>query len=229
MTIRILIIDDQAENVETLKDELERQLDCVCKIIGFADARTTILSYNPHVVVLDVMEGLGAEPRMTGLTTSKFIWDEKFCPLVFYTAAADQVGEEYHRNHPFVCIISKGINSEQQVLIRIQEFAPQITALEEVSDEIRWTMNGALRAIAPGLFENLDATTRQSLLLRSARRRVAAMMDDSISTGNPDLMPWELYLCPPVVDKHLLTGDIIRKRNGEKTNPENYSVVLTPS
>lgn len=226
--MRILLIDDQPENVETLYNELTTELACDCKIIGFAEAKTTILDYNPHIVVLDVMEGSGAEAETTGFLTSKFIWEEKFCPLVFYTAAADQVGEEYHKNHPFICIISKGDKSEQQVLARIKDFAPQISELEKVSQEIRWTMNGALRAIAPGLFNSIDATKRQDLLVRSARRRVAAMMDDSISTGNPDLMPWELYLCPPVVD-HCLTGDIIRKRNGQKDDPESYAIILTPS
>jgi CheY-like chemotaxis protein len=228
MEMRILIIDDQPENVETLRAELEKELGCDCKIVGFAEAEATIEDHNPQIVVLDVMQGLGAEVKMTGLSTSNFIWEKKFCPLVFYTAAPEQVGEEYHKNNPFICIISKGAGSDQQVLARIREFAPQINALEKVSQEIRWTMNGALRAIAPGLFQKIEAAKRQEALVRSARRRVAAMMDDTISTGDPSLMPWELYLCPPVVD-HLLTGDIIRKRVGKKDDPGNYAMILSPT
>jgi hypothetical protein len=230
MTMRILLIDDLPDSVVVLRDELTKELPgCQCEIVGFDNAESSIDSHNPHVVILDVLQGTGADTQPTGLKTSKYIWEKKFCPLVFYTAAVDEIGEEAPANHPFICVIKKGSNSEKAVLARIQQFAPQINALEDVGREIRWTMNGVLREIAPRIFERItDESKRGDALIRSARRRVAARMDDALLTGDPCLMAWEFYLCPPVVE-HLLTGDIIRKRDSDKKDPANYAVILTPS
>ena len=229
MTIRVLLIDDIPDSVEVLRDELTKELGCNCVVVGFEQAVESIDTHNPHVVILDVLQGTGADGQTTGLKTSKYIWEKKFCPLVFYTAHADEVGEESHANHPFWCVIKKGSKSEKEVLERIQQFAPQIGALEDVGREIGWAMNGVLREIAPRIFERIaDPSKRGDALVRSARRRVAAKMDDSLSTGDPNLMAWEFYLCPPVVE-HLLTGDLIRKRNGNKQDPTSYAVILTPS
>ena len=66
------------------------------------------------------------------------------------------------------------------------------------------------------------------MLTRSARRHVAARMDDALSLGGPSLKSWEFYLCPPVCG-HLLTGDILRHRDGDPDDPQSYVLVLTPS
>jgi CheY-like chemotaxis protein len=229
MTMRILLIDDIPDSVAVIRDELTKELGCHCVIVGFEQAEESLETHDPHVVILDVLQGTGADAPTTGLETSKYIWEKKFCPLVFYTAHADEVGEEDHTNHPFRCVVKKGDKSEKEVLECIQRFAPQINALEDVGREIRWAMNGVLREIAPRIFERIaDQSKRGDALIRSARRRVAAKMDDSLSTGDPNLMAWEFYLCPPVVE-HLLTGDLIRKRNGNKQDPASYAVILTPS
>ena len=230
MIVRILLIDDQPENVTALRDELVAKLPgCVCEIVGFEDAEGRIESHDPHVVILDLLQGVGADAEAVGLKTRAYIWEKKFCPLVLYTAAADLVEEDATNNHPFICVIKKGADSEQQVLTRIQQYEPHIATLEVVAKEIRWTMNGVLREIAPRIFEKIpDAEGRREALTRSARRRVAAKMDDALSNGGPNLRSWEFYLCPPVIE-HPLTGDILRKRDGSKDDPAAYCVVLTPS
>jgi hypothetical protein len=213
-----------------LIDELKAQLPgCDCETVEFGQAESSLDSHDPHLVVLDVLQGTGADAEPAGLNTSKYIWKKKFCPLVYYTAVPDQVGEEAHASHPFVSVIKKGADSEREVLTCIQRFMPHISALEGVGREIRWAMNGALREIAPRIFERTeDEAKRGDALVRSARRRVAAKMDEALSSGGPTLMPWEFYLCPPVVE-HLLTGDIIRKKRGRKEDPTAYAVILTPS
>src|SRR6266567_218255 len=104
MIVRILMIDDQPENVAALRDELTEQIPgCVCDIVGFQDAKDRIESHDPHVVVLDLLQGSGAEAQPVGLETRDYIWKTKFCPLVLYTAAADLVDPEV--SHPFFCVI----------------------------------------------------------------------------------------------------------------------------
>ncbi len=229
MTMRILLIDDLPDSVVVVRDELTNELGCDCKIVGFETVTDSLNDYNPHVVVLDVLQGTGADGQPSGLDTSNYIWEKKFCPLVFYTAHAEYLQGEPHEGHPFWRVVKKGSDSEKEVLQRIQQFAPHISALENAGREIRWAMNGALREIAPRIFEKiLSETERADALVRSARRRVAAKMDDALSSGEANLRPWEFYLCPPVV-KHLLTGDIIRGRLGSKEDPTSYAVILTPS
>jgi hypothetical protein len=229
MTMRILLIDDDPDSVAVVRDELTNELDCSCKIVGFETVEDSLNDYDPHVVVLDVLQGTGAEGQPSGLDTSSYIWEKKFCPLVFYTAHAEYLQGEPHEGHPFWRVVKKGSDSEKEVLQRIQQFAPHISALEDAGREIRWTMNDALREIAPRIFEKiLGEAELADTLVRSARRRVAAKMDDALSSGGANLTPWEFYLCPPVA-KHLLTGDIIRRRLGSREDPTNYAVILTPS
>jgi hypothetical protein len=91
-------------------------------------------------------------------------------------------------------------------------------------------LNQALKEVAPQIFENTKAEDeRKEMLVRSARRRVAAAMDRELSTGGPNLRSWEHYLCPPTNLGHPLTGDIIRKRVGDRRDPSQYAVILTPS
>jgi CheY-like chemotaxis protein len=230
MIVRILLIDDQPENVAALRAELIDNLPgCVCEVIGFEDANERIESHDPHVIVLDLLQGVGADAEAVGLQTRTYIWEKKFCPLVLYTAAADLMDEDANKNHPFMCVIRKGANSEREVLARIQQYEPHIATLELVAKEIRWTMNGVLREIAPRIFERVaDDPGRRDALTRSARRRVAAKMDEALSIGGANLKSWGFYLCPPVA-AHPLTGDVLRKRDGNKADPTAYSVILTPS
>lgn len=229
MTMRILLIDDDPESVEVVSDELRARFPgCQCETVEFGEAESKLNAHDPHVVVLDVLQGTGADAQPVGFNVTRYIWEKRFCPLVYYTAVPDQVGEEAHAGHPFICVIKKGLDSEKEVLTRIEQFAPHITALEEVGREIRGVMNGALRETAPRIFANIGEAERGETLVRSVRRRVAAKMDDALLSGGPNLMPWEFYLCPPVVD-HLLTGDIIRRTRGKKDDPTAYALVLTPS
>lgn len=231
MGLRVLIIDDQADSVAPLIDELTQSLpESSCIVVAFGAAEASLKSHDPHVVVLDLMQGTGADATPDGLATRAYIWGQKFCPLVIYTARPDAIEEGAAAGHPFFRVIQKGAASEKGVLETIRTFEPHIAALDDVSREIRWAMNGVLREIAPRVFERIpDEAERRVTLVRSARRRVAARMDEDLSTGEPGLKTWEFYLCPPVVDKHLLTGDILRQRDGDKNTASSYRVVLTPS
>ena len=111
----------------------------------------------------------------------------------------------------------------------IQGYEPQVSALSEVGYEIQHALNRALKEVAPRVFENItDGDQRRDALTRFARRRVAAAMDESLSSGGPNLRSWEHYLCPPT-SRRLLTGDILWKTEGNRKDPSSYRVVLTPS
>lgn len=230
--MRVLLIDDQQESVQAVFDEIKQQLEgSDCTVVNFDNYKADIEKHNPHVIVLDLLKGADAEP-VPGLEIHGYVWGAKFCPLIFYTAAPDLVKDQSDLNHPFIKVVQKGDASETKVLQCIRDFESHIGALDASEREIRLAMNGALREVAPSLFQSTqDAAERNEMLVRAARRRVAAKMDEDLlseSLATKGLKSWECFLWPPVVD-HLLMGDIIRDRGADKTAPESYAVILTPS
>jgi len=228
--LRILVVDDEPESVQPLRAELEKLPDTKVGIVGFDDFQAAIERLAPQIIVLDLARGSPAEKDAPGIQTFEEIWQKKFCPLVVYTAVPDLLGDEPRLTHPFIKLQKKGSGSEERVIERIREFGPHLSALDEAGAEVGLALNRALRDVAPRIFENVkEAGQRKEMLVRSARRRVAAAMDKELSTGGPKLRSWEHYLCPPTNAAHLLTGDLIKRRDGHPGDPSQYALVLTPS
>ena len=229
--MRILLIDDQKESVQEVYEELKKLEGCHCEIVNFDNYQNDIARINPHIIVLDLLKG-SSETDAPGLQIHGYIWGTRFCPLIFYTGRAELVSDQAASDHPFIKVVAKGNESELRVMECIQSFKSHIDALKATEQEIHSAMNGALREVAPDLFKSTtDAAERSDILVRSARRRVAAKMDEDLLTGTEPgkgLKSWECYLYPPVVE-HILMGDILRRRGSDKHLPENYAVVLTPS
>lgn len=229
--MRILVIDDEKESVQEVYEELMKLGDCHCEIVNFDNFQKDIARVNPHVIILDLLKG-SSETDAPGLEIHGYIWGTRFCPLIFYTGRAELVSDQAASDHPFIKVVTKGNESELRVLECVHNFKSHIDALDATEREIHSAMNGALREVAPDLFKSTtDTAERSDILVRSARRRVAAKMDEDLLTGpepGKGLKSWECYLYPPVVE-HLLMGDILRKRGSDRNVPENYVVVLTPS
>jgi DNA-binding NarL/FixJ family response regulator len=229
--LRILMVDDQPEAVETLRAELVKTATIeAVEVVSFSGFQNAIERLAPNIIVLDLAQGNPADQNTPGLNSFDEIWRKKFCPLVIYTAVPDLLTDDSRLSHPFVKLAKKGSGSEEIVIDRIREFGPHLSALDEAGVEIGRALNQALKEVARRIFESTkDEGQRKDMLVRSARRRVAAAMDEELSTGGPNLRSWEHYLCPPANSGHLLTGDIIRKRAGDPRDPSQYAVVLTPS
>lgn len=229
LPLRILIIDDQPNSVQALSDELHQKMpETEQRIVDFNQAAAEIEAFEPDIIVLDLL--LGATEDAPGLDIWTLIWDKKFCPLVFYTAFPAKLDDDARIHHPFVRREQKGGGSEERVIGHIQALDPHITAVRAVRTEVRRVLNRMIQDVAERVFGNVsEGEARRDMLVRMARRRVAAAMDEQLSTGGPKLRSWEHYLCPPVIAGHLLTGDLIRKRSGLPTDPLQYALVLTPS
>lgn len=230
MALRILIVDDEPKSVQPLDAELRKLQNTETRIVGFDEFPKALEDFTPNVIVLDLARGSPAEKDFAGMNTFDGIWHRTFCPLVVYTAVPELLSAEERRNHPFIKLEPKGSGSEERVLDRIREFGPHLSALDEAGKVIARALNQALRDVAPRIFETEDDEgVRKEMLVRSARRRVAAAMDKELSSGGPNLRSWEHYLCPPTTREHLFTGDIIRKRTANPSDPSAYALVLTPS
>lgn len=230
MVIKILLVDDEPASVEPVRAEVrEKMPQTTIQIVGFEGAEEMIESFSPDIIVLDIKRDVAGSEEAPGLQTRDYIWDRRFCPLVFYTAFPDLLGDDQRLKHPFVKMVRKGSGSEQAVIDYIRAFESHVSAVNKAAEEIHRALTRALREVATRVFDTTtDVAQIPETLTRSARRRVAAAMDEELSTGGPNLRSWELYLCPPT-SSHLLTGDIIRKRTGDDKDPSSYRVILTPS
>jgi hypothetical protein len=223
------MVDDQPENIEPLRAELAKLDNTSTRVVGFGEFQAAMRDFGPNIIVLDLAQGAPAENNHPGTETFDEIWAQRFCPVVIYTAVPELISEDPRLPHPFIKLQQKGAGSEEGVMEAIRQFGPHVSALEEAGHEIALALNNALKEVAPRVFKSVsDQTQQKEMLVRSARRRVAAGMDQELSTGGPSLRSWEHYLCPPILS-HLLTGDLIVRRAANPPQALDYAVVLTPS
>jgi DNA-binding response OmpR family regulator len=113
MPLKVLLIDDEPASVEPVRDELQTSIpEAVCQVADFKSAMASIGTFQPDVVVLDLMENTSEGPVNQGATIWLRVWNEHFCPLIVYTASDDNPNEH---GHPLVTMVRKGSGSEEQV------------------------------------------------------------------------------------------------------------------
>ena len=230
MDLKILLVDDQPASVEPLRAELEKTRGTTVKVVNFDDFQAEISKFAPNLIVLDLAQGNPADENVPGTKIFEQIWSDNFCPLVIYTAVPDHLESDKRLPHPFVKLEKKGGGSVERVIAQIRQFEPHMSAVEKAGFEVQRVLNQALKEVAPRIFATTqDVDQQKEMLVRSARRRVAAAMDKELSTGGPPLRSWEHYLSPPTGPGHPLTGDIIRNHAGQADDPSQYAVILTPS
>ena len=226
---RILFIEDQLESIQPVLDLCWNQLeDFEHQISDFEDAQRNVQQFRPDIVVLDILRGSPAENDAVGLSSYDFIWNHQFCPIVVYSARTDLFSDDEWPPHPFVTEVRKGVGSPEEILKAILEFLPHVSALQKIENSVRECLSIAMREVAPHAFRTFtDAAKREELIMRSGRRRVAAMMDVP-PINESALASWECYLYPPVLPDTQL-GDVLKLVSGDSNDPSSFRVVLTPS
>ena len=201
--------------------------------IELVHEKTLMILENTGIMVrsdrtLDILEDGGtANAQPTGNTVLDLIWKDYFCPIVVYSAHLDLLEKGDWSDHPFVRPVQKGSGSEKQLEEVLNFFNPHISALRDAEGFLRNVFASAMRDVAPFAFLALeDEGDRKNVILRSGRRRVAAMMDETCSDDK--LASWECYIHPPVTQS-LTLGDILMLKAGAATDALSFRVVLTPS
>ena len=223
-----LFIEDEPDNVAVIrmriKDEIPNATTCV---VSFDNASEAVINVQPDIVVLDIIRpGYLSEQDPVGLDAREFIWNHRFCPIVVYSAQPELHDRE-HGNHPFIKSVQKGSEGEERVLQAFNELILVTESVRNTEAEIRRQLRVAMRETAMIAAESVtDVERLAEIVTRSARRRVAALMDEPAPDGKA-LVSWEQYLYPPVSDDILL-GDILQ-RSGEGNSAQSFRVVLTPS
>lgn len=223
--MKILLVDDEEAPLIPLRQQIEEsELDVELRQVGFYDAESAIDARWPDVVILDIFSGSPADGIDHGADRLDSIWKQCFRPVIVYSASPDSVSEERYRQHPFIRFIKKGSGSELEVEKAIQELNELVELLDAARSRIEDEFSMALRDVAP--LAGSDVSRLAKVVERSARRRVAALLDE----GNPEsgaIQPWEQYVYPPL-SQDLRQGDVLHRRR-QSHEPEHYRIVLTPS
>lgn len=223
---KVLFIEDEVESVETALSVLENS-GHECKVVGFEDAEILLSEFCPHVVILDLVEnGASGDSRLAGVERFMHIWEERFCPIVIYSANLSLLDDDLPR-HPFVECVLKGRDSTEKISSTLEKFTPHIEALKAAEGRLHRDLTHAVRDVAPEVFAiEQDEERRKDAVIRMAERRVAAMMDDSSRHGST-LLNWQQYLSP-AFGTDLLLGDVVQDIQAQN-DPSSFYVVLTPS
>ena len=224
--LSIVFVEDEEASIAPVRRLIDKEeTDIEVRIFGFDEGQQAIRSIRPDIVVLDLWEGHFSENRNRGSEHLEYVWEQQFCPVIIHSANPDVPPE--HTN-TFVREVTKGQHSPQEVLDAIRELRPHVKALKEAEDDVRNSFSIAMRDVAPSSFDIFaDDDQRRDAIRRAGRRRLAALMDETSADGEV-LASWEQYICPPV-SEDILLGDVLRKSEGDRTDPASFRVVLTPS
>lgn len=227
--LRILFVEDQEDTIRPVINLLEAQSTKFnSKVVGFDDAERSLMEFSPDVVILDLLQpGLSGELIYAGDKTLDFIWKQRFCPIVVFSAQPEHVNEERSK-HPFIKCVKKGRNGPRLVHEALNEVGPHVRAIQKAESYVRDQFALAMRDVAPRAFQDFkDPKRRLDAVIRGGRRRLAALMDEySDQTG--ELAPWEQYLNPPINSSFQL-GDVLRLTSSKYQDESAYRLVLTPS
>lgn len=226
----ILFIEDEPESIEPVRIRLEEEIPGTRTLTAkFHEAPDDIKNYRPDIVVLDLLEG-GSLPNSepTGLKTFDFIWNNRFCPVVVYSADPSRMeNHEYWKDHPFIEIEKKGSGSDVSVVQAIRNLCPLAQAMrnteEKIHKQLTEAMKSTVRIVAAGTEDPGDLA---KIVMRSGHRRVAALMDEPLP-DETKLAGWEQYIFPPV-STDIQMGDILQERDSSN-DAQSFRVVLTPS
>ena len=215
--MKVLFIDEDGGSITPALNKA-KDGGLICEHIGFGDHLRYISEYQPDIIILDLMNGHIEDPKgNAGKQSYTDIWRYRFCPVIFYSANPDLIDEK--TEHPFVSKIQKGRDSEDLLYEKISSFKEQIESIIETKKSIDMTIQNALRDLAPLIFNPAGFSDMQNKSLQYlSRRRVAALMDDAITSGQ-SIPSWGIYIWPPL-NNYPKLGDVLFK-TGENPLPLN--------
>jgi CheY-like chemotaxis protein len=229
--VKILIVDDEKNTADALKLQIEQSIDQVYVQVqtDFETALGLIRPQSFDVIVLDIFQGNIVDQDRAGQELWKLVLNEKFMPVIIYTAGECDVTPEFPADNPIFKCFQKSEGNLVAIASHLAMLKPYMLELREVHKEFSESIKRVLLESSRFLWiAESSETQRPRRILRAARRRLAAKMDLETLSTNEKMQHWEQYVIPPLGDS-LLTGDIIHERESDAQDPNTYRLVLTPS
>jgi CTP synthase len=230
----VLIVEDTLDRAATLKQEIIEKLGDKVEIVIEEDhdkASAILLRPHPYdIVILDLFRGNPANGDKAGQVVWQEILNVKFVPVLVHTAGDCDLEPPFPKHdHPILRCFRKTSDSDVKIAEHLAVIRDYAAALRETQREMNHSIKDVLLTTSEIIWkEEVDTARRTQLLLRSARRRLAATMDSATQISGEQLMFWEQYIYPPI-ETCLLMGDLLRVKGEDKQNPSIYRLVLTPS
>lgn len=231
--IHILIVEDDQVRAESLQKDIKEKLGENVVIVIEADhekAAPILLRPHPYdVVILDRFRGnLG-----NGDDAGQMLWQEilnvKFVPVLIHTAGGCDLEPPFPKDNPILRCFLKTSDSDVKIAEHLVSIRKHLDELREVQKEINAAFKSVLLVTSTTIWkEETNEEQRAQLLLRSARRRLAATMDSATEVGQEKLLFWEQYIYPPL-EESLLMRDLLYDTTAPANKPTSFSLVLTPS
>ncbi len=219
--MRVLVIDDDKNSIEPLLDDLNEQEHEACfnNFVDESEILKLVSDTLPDLLVLDLKNAAqqSGDNDIAGSKIFEQIWQERFFPVLIYSAYPDLVLNRLPKN-PFIGRVTKGANSEKEVINWINGKQNVVELLHEIDNEVAKSKHDTLKSITHYLGEGLPEAKIVSYLIK---RRVAALMD--IADGDISVPACFRYIYPPIC-KYSRMGDVIAKRDSKE-----FWIILTPS
>lgn len=232
--IRILIVDDESGPADALEHAIQETIGKekvrIQKENNFANAKLILSHEHPYeAVVLDLFLGSPSEGENEGRGVWEQVKNGKFMPVVIYTAGEESDEPDFPQENPLLKLFQKRSENLAAIANHLKEMIPYIVELRSVQDSVNAVIKNSLLKTAPLLWQaEPDSQQRPERLLRSIRRRLAAMMDLDMEPPNQRMLYWEQYIIPALGNSPLM-GDLLKYGEADAQNIDAYRLVLTPS
>jgi CTP synthase len=171
---------------------------------------------------------------MNGKQIWEAVWEKTFIPLIFASASREEELINKATEHPLLRYVSKGEGEDSvgTIVEAVSQFLPIGVEIKSIRKRLREdteeNSQEALTKTAPHVLDAGDPSKNLDALLDAARSRLAMLMRQRLEEEGREAFVWEQYIYPPV-SEHLLTGDVLKSKDGKSDDPNSFRVVLTPS
>jgi CTP synthase len=226
--MNILHIEDDIDYQERVNESLSKVFTPFIKCCTFDDYTEYLSFFNIDLIILDIRKGQVGDDE-PGYKIIDEIWEIAFCPIIVFSAIAEQIYPNEHSENYFIKKVEKGSGEIKRLIDAVNELSGYVEHKKETSKLLSFHISETYKEAFPLILSNLsdpDAKETQDIFNRLIRRRIAAALDESVDFS--PIKSWEIYLVPPI-NKQLLAADVLLKKNEDKNKAESYKVILSPS
>jgi len=225
--MNILHIEDDEKQQQRVKNGLE-EFKPFIKFCTFDNYHEYLSFYNNDLIILDIRKGQVGDEE-PGYTIIDEIWKTSFCPIIVFSAIANEIYPNEHSENYFIKKVEKGSGDIKRLIDTVKELSSYVERKNETLKLLNFHISETYKEAFPSVINNLNdpnAEDIQDIFTRLIRRRIAAALDESVDFS--PIKSWEIYLLPPI-NKQLLAADVLYKNGEDKNKAESFKVVLSPS